>query len=206
MDDAIKIRYSKLADETCCLSCGGARERSGAQPGEVCVDLGSGRGNDVLRLAMEVGDGGYVYGIDATPGMISKGKMAASKLGVENVEFILSGLEEIPLESGTADLVISNCVINHISNKSAVWNEIYRLLKSGGRFVVSDIYSVEPVPGEYSTDPSAVAECWAGAVTREEYLLMVQNSGFVNIEILEESRPYSKGKIEVCSLTIRGYR
>lgn len=206
MDDAIKVRYSRLADEPCCLSCGGAMEKSGASAGEVCVDLGSGRGTDVLRLAAAVGEGGFVYGIDATPGMVEKGRSAARKLGVENVSFIHGDLEEIPIDSESVNVVISNCVINHIAGKDAVWREIHRILKEGGRFVVSDIYSVSHVPAEYSSDPEAVAECWAGAVTREEYLGMVRDAGFNDIQILEESRPYGKGKIEVCSFTIRGYK
>ncbi len=206
MDDAIKVRYSRLADEACCLSCGGAMEKSGASAGEVCVDLGSGRGTDVLRLAAAVGNGGFVYGIDATPGMVEKGRSAARKLGVENVSFIHGELEEIPLGSGSVNLVISNCVINHIAAKDALWKEVFRILRKGGRFVVSDIYSVYPVPSEYSSDPEAVAECWAGAVTRDEYLGMLRDAGFDCIEILEESMPYRKGKIEACSFTVRGYK
>ena len=206
MDEAINIRYSRLASDTCCLSCGGAFEKSGASPGEVCVDLGSGRGTDAIRLAMTVGSNGRTYGIDATPAMIEKSRKAAAKLGVENVEFIESGLEKLPLESGIADLVISNCVINHVADKSAVWKEVHRILKAGGRFVVSDIYSVDRVPAEYSSDAVAVAECWAGAVTRDEYLSTVHDAGFSDIEIIEESAPYAKGRIEVCSFTIRGFR
>ena len=206
MDDAIRVRYSRLADDDCCLSCGGAMEKSSPSPGEICVDLGSGRGTDVLRLATAVGSGGFVYGIDATPGMVEKGRSAARKLGVENVSFINSGLTEIPLDNQSVNLVISNCVINHIAAKDALWKDIFRILKKGGRFVVSDIYSVYPVPEEFSSDPGAVAECWAGAVTRDEYLGMVRDAGFDDIEILEESRPYRKGKIEVCSFTVRGFR
>ena len=206
MDDAVKIRYSRLADESCCLSCGGALEKSGAAPGETCIDLGSGRGTDVIRLAEIAGPGGFVYGIDATPEMVSKGRTAANKLGVENTEFILAELEEVPLDSDLADLIISNCVINHVNRKDRVWAEIFRLLKKGGRFVVSDIYSVEPVPVEYSSNPAAVAECWAGAVTRDEYLETVNRAGFRKVEILEESRPYEKGKIRVCSFTLAGIR
>jgi arsenite methyltransferase len=206
MDDAVKIRYSRLADESCCLSCGGALEKSGAARGEICVDLGSGRGTDVIRLAEIVGHTGFVYGIDATPEMVSKGLTAAKKLGIENIEFILAELEEIPLESGLADLIISNCVINHVNRKDRVWAEIFRLLKKGGRFVVSDIYSVEPVPEEYSSNPAAVAECWAGAVTRDEYLETLKRAGFKKVEIIEESKPYEKGKIGVCSFTLSGIR
>jgi arsenite methyltransferase len=204
MEDAIKKRYSALAGEKCCLSCGGAFEFSHVSPGEVCIDLGCGRGTDVVRLAEIAGPDGFVYGIDATPGMLEKGKRTAEKLGINNVCFILSGLEKIPIENDSADLVISNCVINHVENKFVVWKEIYRLLKKGGRFVISDIYSSDTVPPEYSSDPEAVAECWAGAVTREEYLSHIKQAGFLIVEIIEESKPYEKGKITVSSFTIRG--
>ena len=166
----INKRYSELADSSCCLSCGGAINFSDARKGEVCVDLGSGRGTDVMRLAETVGEEGFVYGIDISDGMIRKASDTATQLGVTNVKFIQSPLEKISIRDKTADLVISNCTINHAAEKQEVWNEIFRILKDGGRFVVSDIYSVEPVPEEYKNDPVAISECWAGSVTRDEYL------------------------------------
>lgn len=200
----IEVRYSTLAEDTCCLSCGGAINYAKAKPGEVCVDLGSGRGTDVLRLADEVGVNGFAYGLDVSDGMLAKAQKNANKLGVNNVKFIKSELEELNLKSKIADLVISNCTINHASNKQKVWNEIARILKKGGRFVVSDIYSTKPVPEEYRNDSVAVSECWAGSTTKEEYLETLSNAGFNNIEIIEESQPYPKGKIEVVSFTIAG--
>lgn len=200
----IEVRYSLLAEETCCLSCGGAINHSKAQPGETCVDLGSGRGTDVLRLADSVGETGFVYGIDVSDGMLEKAQKNASKLGVPNVRFLKAELEQLPIASGTVDLVISNCTINHAADKQTVWNEIARILRKGGRFVVSDIYSTRPVPEEYRTDPVAVSECWAGATTKPEYLDTLAKAGFAHVEILEESKPYPKGKIEVVSFTIAG--
>ncbi|HEX2865687.1 MAG TPA: methyltransferase domain-containing protein [Ignavibacteriales bacterium] len=204
--DTIEInkRYSKLAEDTCCLSCGGAIDLSQPKEGEVCVDLGCGRGTDVIRLAQTVGEKGFAYGIDISDGMLEKARKNAEKLEVKNAEFIKSELEKLELQSNTADLVISNCTINHAMDKSSVWNEIYRVLKKGGRFVISDIYSIGVVPEEYRTDPEAVAECWAGAVPKEDYLTVVSQAGFTGIEILEESKPYPKGKIEVVSFTIAG--
>jgi len=195
-------RYSALANDTCCLSCGGAAEKSEAKLNEVCIDLGSGRGTDVLRLAEEVGTGGFVYGVDVTEEMVRKATSTASKMGIENVKFVLADLEQIPLEGEIADLIISNCTLNHVSNKSKVWAEIYRLLRNGGRFVISDIYSSETVPEEYANDPTAVAECWAGSITRAKYLEIIKNAGFKDFRILEESKPCPKGKIEVSSFTI----
>jgi arsenite methyltransferase len=200
----INKRYSELAADACCLSCGGAINFSKALPGEVCVDLGSGRGTDVLRLAEEVGKNGFVYGIDISEGMISKAENTAIKLGIMNVRFIKAELESIPVEDKSVDLVISNCTINHAANKQKVWSEIARILKSGGRFVVSDIYSLDEVPEIYRNDPEAIAECWAGAVTRETYLNQLRTAGFKEIEIVEESAPYEKGSIKVASLTIKG--
>ncbi len=202
----IKKRYSDLADTTCCLSCGGALNHSNARSNEVCVDLGSGRGTDVLRLAEIVGDGGFVYGIDISEGMIKKSTDTAKHLGVLNVEFLHSELENIVLKNNIADLVISNCTINHSGDKQAAWNEIFRILKKGGRFVVSDIYSLNPVPDEYRNDPVAISECWAGSVTRSEYLDNLNNAGFSAINIIEESKPYEKGKVMVSSWTIEGFK
>lgn len=200
----ISKRYSDLAETSCCLSCGGAINYAGAKPGETCVDLGSGRGTDVLRLAENAGKDGFVYGIDISDGMIQKAISTASRLGVSNVSFLLSTLEEIKLKDNIADLVISNCTINHAADKQTVWNEVFRILKEGGRFVVSDIYSVAPVPAEYKNDPAAIAECWAGSVTREEYLEQLKIAGFATVHIIEESAPYEKGKIMVSSWTIAG--
>jgi len=201
---AIKIRYDELAGQDCCLSCGGAADKSQAQPGEVCIDLGSGRGTDVLRLAEEVGPTGFSYGVDVTTEMIRKAEKTATKMGIDNAKFIHADLEKIPLEDDLADLIISNCTLNHVNQKDQVWSEIYRLIKPGGRFVISDIYSTTPVPDEYRNDPEAVAECWAGAVTREQYMQNIEQAGFKSVEILEESTPYDKGKVQVCSFTIRG--
>jgi arsenite methyltransferase len=200
----IDKRYSDLADSSCCLSCGGAINYSEAIEGEICVDLGSGRGTDSLRLAEEVGNNGFVYGIDISEGMLQKARNTAARLGNANVKFIYSSLEKINLADSLADLVISNCTINHSSDKQAVWNEVFRILKEGGRFVVSDIYSVNPIPEEYRNDPVAVSECWAGSVTRDEYLDQLRTAGFSSIKIIEESNPYEKGKVMVSSWTITG--
>jgi len=200
--DTINERYSGLAQSNCCLSCGGALNFAGVSAGEVCIDLGSGRGTDVLRMADSAGPGGFAYGIDVSDGMLEKARENARKFGVSNVRFIKSELEDIGLDDGVADVVISNCTLNHAENKQRVWKEIHRILKKGGRFVVSDIYSTADVPEEYRNDPQAVAECWAGSVTRDEYLRTVTAAGFSDIRILEESKPYPKGKIEVASWTI----
>lgn len=202
----INNRYSILAEDNCCLSCGGAIDYSKPQKGEVCLDLGSGRGTDVLRMAEEVGKDGFAYGIDIADGMLKKATSTANKMGISNVKFLQSVLEKIPVENSSIDLIISNCTINHANDKQEVWNEIFRVLKTTGRFVVSDIYSTKPVPEKFKTDPQSISECWGGSVTKEEYLQQLKRAGFEKIDILEESQPYAKGEIEVVSFTIRGFK
>ncbi len=203
---AINVRYSELAETSCCLSCGGAINHADPAAGEVCVDLGSGRGHDLIRLAESVGPAGEVIGVDISDGMIKKATKNLEKFGVSNGRVIKTNLEEIKLENESVDLVISNCTINHADDKQQVWLEIARILKPGGRFVVSDIYSTAPVPEKYKNDPEAVAECWAGSVTRDEYTQHLTNAGFTDVTILEESEPYPKGEIEVSSWTIQAYK
>ncbi len=201
---SINERYTNLSETTCCLSCGGAINHAVVQPGEVCLDLGSGRGNDVIRMAEEAGENGFAYGIDLSDGMVKKARTNLDKFGVTNAEIIQSEMESLPLNDNSVNVTISNCTINHSSNKEAVWSEVFRVLKPGGRFVVSDIYATAPIADEYRNDPQAVAECWAGAVTRAEYLTMLEETGFTNIKILEESEPYAKGMAEVASFTVYG--
>ena len=203
---AINIRYGELATTQCCLSCGGAINYAKPKTGEVCVDLGSGMGTDALRMADQVGETGFVYGIDISEGMLEKARQNAAKLEVTNVKFLYNTLDRIELADKTVDLVISNCTINHASDKDAVWGEVHRILKKGGRFVVSDIYTTSPISEEYRNDPVAIAECWAGSVTRQEYLETLNRIGFTGIEIIEESKPYPKGKAEVASITIAGLK
>lgn len=204
--DQIARRYSGLAESACCLSCGGAVDRAKPWRGEFCVDLGSGRGTDVLRLAEEVGPDGFVWGIDIADGMLEKARATARRLGVAHVRFEKAELERLPIPSQSIDLVVSNCVLNHAKDKAAVWSEIERILKPGGRFVVSDIFSSAPVPDIFRHDPEAVAECWAGADTREVYLATVHGAGLRDVAVLEESAPYPKGSIEVLSFTLQGWK
>ena len=200
----INSRYSELAESEYCLSCGSAINYSEPLTGEICIDLGSGRGTDVLRMAELVGESGFVCGIDISDGMLEKARKNAEKLKVTNVSFVRSELEKLDLPDKIANLVISNCTLNHANDKQAVWNEIYRILKKDGRFVVSDIYSTSIIADEYRNDPVAVAECWAGAVTRNEYMQHLENAGFSSVEVIEESKPYKKGNAEVVSFTIAG--
>jgi len=199
----IQVRYAAEAETSCCLSCGGALEKGEPQPGEVVIDLGSGRGNDVLKAALKVGPEGKAYGIDFTEDMIQAANRNAEKLKVSNTGFLLGKIDDTPVKDSMADLVISNCTINHAKNKSLVYKEIYRILKPGGRFVVSDVIATEKLPAAVVADPEAWAGCYGGAIPKEEYFQSVSEGGFDNIEILEESEPYDKQGVMVQSLTIR---
>ena len=205
--DTIEIekRYSTLAETECCLSCGGAINLSEPKQGEVCVDLGCGKGSDLIRLREAVGEEGLVFGVDASDGMLAKAAKTIEKFSYTNVRLVRSELEQIRIDSRTADLIISNCTINHAQDKRRVWAEIKRVLKKGGRFVVSDIYSSAPVPTEFANDPAAVAECWAGAITKDDYMTILHETGFNDITVVEESKPYEKGKITVSSFTVSGH-
>jgi arsenite methyltransferase len=204
--NAIVERYDKLSGQDCCLSCGKALSFAPVQPGDTCVDLGSGQGHDVLRMAIMTGPKGFVYGVDISDGMMDMAKQNASKLKLDHVAFIKCPLEEINLNTEQADVLISNCTINHSLNQARVWQEISRILKPGACFVVSDIYAIETVPEVYANDPAAVSECWAGAVTKDKYIEHMINAGLTGLEILEESIPYDKGKVQVASFTVRGIK
>lgn len=203
---AIDQRYGPLAEQNCCLSCGVTLEWATPKHGEVCADLGSGRGHDVLRLAAIVGDVGLVHGVDQNPQMIARARREADKLDLTNVQFHQAQLDDTGIADASVDLVVSNCTLNHAPDKDAVWREVFRILKPGGRFVISDIYASAPVPEQYRDDPSAIAECWGGALTRDEYLAGVSAAGFTSIGVLSESDPYDKGAIQVASITIGGKR
>lgn len=204
--EAIKVRYSQEAKTNCCLSCGSALEHAAPQLGEVIVDLGSGRGNDVIKAAKLVGQKGRSIGIDVTPDMIEVARAKINSLNLKNVEFILSNFEEIPLDSNSVDVVISNCSINHAKDKEKVFKEIYRILKPNGRFVVSDIIAEAELPEEIKNDPVAWSRCYGGAITKEKYFHCIYVAGFRELIILEESEPYNKEGVLVRSLTIKSYK
>ncbi len=202
--ESINRRYSDLASESCSLSCGSSGDFPEAGEGSVCVDLGCGRGGDVIKLARRVGEEGYVYGIDVSEGMVEAAEKTLRENGVGNAGIIRCSLEKLRLEDESVDLVVSNCTINHAENKENVWREIFRVLKKNGEFIVNDIYSMEKIPERYSSDPEAVADCWAGAVTREEYLKTLESAGFINMTISGESSPYMRGEALLVSFTIKG--
>ena len=195
-------RYT-AEDEHSNLSCGGNISFLDLQPGEKVLDLGCGRGEETLQAATFVGEDGFAWGLDITPKMIERAQERAELGATKNVVFVLSSMEKIPLEDASLDAVLSNCAINHVENKVAVYREIHRTLKSGGRFVVSDIMTETPLPTEIKQDPEAVAACFGGAITVKEYEEVLVAAGFDSIEIFKERR-YVKNGYDMISRTFLG--
>jgi SAM-dependent methyltransferase len=160
------------------LSCGNPVALAGLREGEVVVDLGCGGGLDVLLAAKRVGPTGKVIGIDMTPDMIQRAKAGAAQVGATNVEFHLAQIDQLPLSDESVDCVISNCVINLVPDKSQAFREILRVLKPGGRLVVSDIALKQPLPDEIVHDIQAYVGCIAGAIQITEYERMLRETGF----------------------------
>lgn len=195
-------RYT-AEDENSNLSCGGNITFLDLHPGEKVLDLGCGRGEETLQAATLVGGDGFAWGLDITPKMIERAQESADQVSSKNVAFLLSSMEEIPIGDESLDAVLSNCAINHVEDKVAVYREIHRLLKSGGRFVVSDIMTETPLPSKIKQDPEAVAACFGGAITVKEYEEVLVSAGFDRIEILKERR-YVKNGYEMISRTFQG--
>ncbi len=206
LKETITVRYAQEAETCCNLSCGGALDLAEVQAGETLLDLGSGRGNDVIKAADIVGDEGRAIGVDFTDRMLLVARNTATKLGLDNVAFLEGEIDRIPLDEASVDVVISNCTVNHAKDKTAVYREINRVLKPGGRFIISDILADKDLPQEVKDDPEAWAACYGGAIVREEYFQAMADGGFSNVEILEQSEPYEKGTVMVISMTLRGYK
>jgi len=203
--EAVKGRYGALASSCCSLSCGSALDLAAPRPGEVLVDLGCGRGADVVRAAGRVGASGLAIGVNGNDDMLAAARASVPPF-LGNACFVKSDIAALDLPDGTADVVISNCTINHARDKEAVYREIFRVLSPGGRFVVSDVVAERELPAPVREDPAAWAACYGGAVPEEEYLGAMRRAGFRAIEVLERSDPYQKGGVTVLSLTVRGTR
>jgi SAM-dependent methyltransferase len=167
------------------LSCGNPTATANLKPGETVVDLGCGGGLDVLLAAQKVGRGGKAIGIDMTPEMLELARRNAAKAGAANVEFHHATIDRLPLPGGSVDCVISNCVINLAPDKKAVFKEIARVLKPGGRLAVSDIALKKPLPPEVGNDLLAYVGCIAGAIPVEEYRQGLADAGFSHVEVVD---------------------
>ena len=172
------------------LGCGNPTALASIELGESVLDLGSGGGFDCFLASKRVGADGSVIGVDMTPDMIEAARQNAAKGASDNVEFRLGEIENLPVADGTIDLVISNCVINLSVDKRRVFKEACRVLKPGGRLMVSDIILNHPLPEKIHDSSQAYCQCISGAALREEYLRMIGEAGFAEVEILTET-PYS---------------
>jgi SAM-dependent methyltransferase len=168
------------------LGCGAPIGLLALRPGETVLDLGSGAGIDAFLAAKEVGPSGRVIGVDMTPQMLDRARKNATTGGHENVEFREGRLEALPVESGTVDAVTSNCVINLVPDKGAVFREVARVLKPGGRMVVADIVLDAPLPKAVANDLAAWIGCISGALRRDEYIGLVESAGLVSVEVLRD--------------------
>ena len=190
--------------------CGSPVQDAAPQAGETLVDLGSGSGVECFMAAAEVGESGQVYGIDMTDEMLTLARSSQSevrqRLGFDNVQFKRGFLEEIPLTEGTVDVVISNCVINLSTDKRRVFLEVARILKPGGRLVVSDIVTDELIPVEIKNDEQFRGECLGGAMQQEELLAMLRATGFSSIELVKRFPYRQEGDTQFYSLTFRAWK
>jgi SAM-dependent methyltransferase len=170
------------------LGCGLPTQFAQIKKGDVVIDLGSGAGNDAFIARAETGDTGKVIGIDFTPAMIAKARSNAEKLGFQNVEFRQGDIEQMPVNENTADVIVSNCVLNLVPNKDAVIKEIFRVLKPGGHFSISDIVLEGALPAGIKEAAEMYAGCISGAIQKEVYLELIRNNGFANIRLQKEKK------------------
>jgi len=213
-----------VADADLGLGCGLPTEIAGIEEGNTVVDLGSGAGNDVFVSRALVGESGKVIGLDFTQEMIDKANNNNQKLGYENVEFHLGEIEKMPLENDIADVVVSNCVLNLVPDKEKAFSEMYRIIKPGGHFCVSDIVLKGELPEGLQKSAAMYAGCVSGAIQLEEYLGKLAETGFKNVEVKktkvielpdnilknylsdEEMNIFKKNRIGIFSITVVGYK
>ncbi len=169
------------------FGCGNPVALASLKEGDVVLDLGSGAGFDAFLAAKRVGKTGRVIGVDMTPEMIDKAKENAKKGEYSNVEFRLGEIEKLPAEDNSVDVIISNCVINLSPDKEAVFKEVYRVLKSGGRLMVSDLVLAKELPSAIKKSVEAYVGCLAGAIKKGEYLKLITMAGFRDIKVISES-------------------
>jgi ubiquinone/menaquinone biosynthesis C-methylase UbiE len=216
--------YSRLSgynqDADLGLGCGIPTEFANIKISDVVIDLGSGAGNDAFVARSIVGEKGKVIGIDMTEAMIERARENNDKLGFNNVEFRLGEIEKIPMASNKANVIVSNCVLNLVPNKEKAFSEIYRILKNEGHFCISDIVLIGEIPEKLKKVAEMYAGCVSGAIQKEEYLSIIKNAGFSNINIKkekkviipesilseylskEEMKEFSDSKFEIKSITV----
>lgn len=206
------------------VGCGIPTQYANIKKGDIVVDLGSGAGNDCFIARNEVGDNGKVIGLDFSPEMVTKARSNNAKRGYANVEFMEADIENMPLEDNTIDVVVSNCVLNLLPQKNKIFKEIYRVLKTGGHFCVSDVVLNGTFPKEFINNAALYAGCIASAIQRDEYLQEIKKANFESITVqqtktieipdnvlydhLDEStiQKYKAGNLGVYSITVTGIK
>ena len=204
------------------VGCGLPTQYADINKGDTVVDLGSGAGNDCFIARAEVGESGRVIGIDFSPEMILKARKNALKRGYTNVEFLEGDIEEMPLHDNTADVIVSNCVLNLLPQKNIIFKEICRVLKPGGHFCISDVVLNGIFPKEFTDNAAMYAGCIASAIQREDYLKEIEKADFMDIRVertktvlipdevlyehLDEDtiRKYKSGNVGIYSITVTG--
>ena len=193
------------------LGCGNPTALAELKEGETVMDLGSGGGIDVFLAARKVGEKGKVIGVDMTPEMLQRARENAKKGNYNNVEFRLGEIENLPAANDSVDVIISNCVINLSPDKSAVFKEIYRVLKPDGRILISDLVTEGELPEEIRKSFPAWAECIAGALEKKEYLDIIKKAGFRNVTVVSEY-PFNESGMDdrllgkIISVQIKAYK
>ncbi len=214
--------YLKEADMG--LGCGVPTEYAGIKQGDTVVDLGCGAGNDIFVARPYAGEDGNLIGIDFTQAMLDKANINKAKLNADNIEFRLGEIENLPIENNYVDVVLSNCVLNLIPNKEKAFLEIFRVLKDSGHFCVSDIVVKGNLPDKLKQSAEMYAGCVAGAIQQDDYIKIIKQTGFNNIEIKrtkvielpdeilkdylsqEEIETFKENKIGIFSITVVGYK
>ncbi len=186
--DYSDLNVEVVADADLGLGCGIPTLSADIRPGETVLDLGSGAGIDVFLAAKAVGPQGSVIGVDMTPEMVARARENAQKGGFTNVEFRQGELEDMPVDDDAIDVILSNCVINLVPDKSKVFDEIHRVLKPGGRFSISDIVTFGDVPEAIREDIALWTGCIAGALDQDDYRRLIQSVGFQNVRYEKEQR------------------
>lgn len=186
MSDDYTAMNGYNADADLGLGCGLPTQFARIKQGDTVIDLGSGAGNDCFVARAEAGESGKVIGIDFTEAMITKARENAEKLAFNNVEFRLGDIEKMPVTANVADVIVSNCVLNLVPNKDGVFKEIFRVLKPGGHFSISDVVLVGNLPGALRKDAEMYAGCVSGAIQKDVYLELINVNGFKNLSLQKE--------------------
>ena len=193
------------------VGCGNPTALADLTEGETVLDLGSGAGIDVFLAAKKVGQNGRVIGVDITEDMVARGRQLAREHGFGNVEFRQGDIEQLPVDSATVDVVISNCVINLTPDKLASFKEVYRVIKPGGRMLIADLVTEGPLPPDVQASAAAWADCLAGTMAKEAYLDTIRRAGFADVAVVSES-PYEPpgmdGRLQgkILSVKVRAFK